>query len=67
MGLVWEEEAIVDIVADRQVLKEGVELGGVVICHVEEPFECLDAGSLFLEELDDPLLFPLVGSRGVQW
>ena len=57
----------VDIVADRQVLKEGVELGGVIIHHVEEPFEHLDVGTLFLEELDDPLLFPLVGGRGVQW
>ena len=56
----------VDVDIDRQILKEGVELGGVVIRHVEEPFECLDAGVLFLEELNDCLSFPLVGSGGVQ-
>ena len=43
-----------------------MELSGVVICHVEEPFERLDACALFLEELNDHLSFPLVGSRGVQ-
>ena len=57
----------VDIVADGRVLEEGVELGGIVVHHVEEPFECLDVGTLFLEELNDCLSFPLVGSRGVQW
>ena len=55
----------VDIVADGRVLKEGVELGGIVVCHVEEPFECPDTGT-FLEELNDHLSFPLVGSRGVR-
>ena len=56
----------VDIVADGQVLKEGVELGGIVVHHVEEPFKHLDAGMLFLEELDDHCSFPLVGVRGVR-
>ena len=42
-----------------------MELGGIVVSHVEEPFEHLDAGSLFLEELNDRLLFPLVGIGGV--
>ena len=55
----------VDIVADGRVLKEGVELGGVVVHRVEEPFEHLDEGALFLEELDDHLSLPLVGGRGV--
>ena len=44
-----------------------MELGGVVISHLEESFECLDAGSLFLEELDDRRSFPLIGSGGVWW
>ena len=55
----------VDVDVDGQILEEGVELGGVVICHVEETFEHLDSGALFLEELDDCLLFPLVGGGGV--
>ena len=57
----------VDIGADGRVLEEGVEFGGIVVHHVEEPSEHLDASALFLEELDNRLLFPLVGSRGVQW
>ena len=57
----------VDIVVDGRVLKEGVELGGVVICHIEEPFEHLDVGTLFFEELDSHCSFPLVGVGGVQW
>ena len=57
----------VDIIADGRVLEEGVELGGVVICHIEELFEHLDVGTLFLEELDNCLSFPLVGIGGVRW
>ena len=56
----------VDIIADGQVLKEGVEFSGIVVHHVKETFKCLDAGALFLEELDDHLSFPLVGGGGVQ-
>ena len=56
----------VDIITDRRVLEEGVELSSIVIHHVEEMFEHLDAGALFLEELDDRLSFPLVGGGGVQ-
>ena len=55
----------IDIVADGQVLKEGVEFGSIVVCHVKETFEHLDLGALFLEELDDCLLLPLVGGGGV--
>ena len=56
----------IDIVADGQVLKEGVEFGSIVVCHVKETFEHLDLGALFLEELDDCLLLPLVGGGGVR-
>ena len=56
----------VDVWVDGQVLEEGVELGGVVIRHLEEMSERLDAGTLFLEKLDDCFSFSLVGSGGVQ-
>ena len=56
----------IDVDADGRVLEEGVELGGVVIHHVEETLECLDSSMLFLEELDNCLSFPLVGGGGVQ-
>ena len=55
----------VDIWINGQVLEEGVEFGGVVIHHAEEMLERLDSGMLFLEELNDCLLFPLVGGGGV--
>ena len=42
-----------------------MEFGGVVVRHVEETPEHLDPGTLFLEELNDHLSFPLVGGRGV--
>ena len=42
-----------------------MELGGIVVGHLEESFEHLDAGALFLEELDNCHLFPLIGSGGV--
>ena len=57
----------VDIWVDGRVLEEGVEFGGVVICHLEETSEHLDAGTLFLEKLDDCFSFPLVGGGGVWW
>ena len=44
-----------------------MELGGIVIGHLEESSEHLEAGVLFLEELDDYRSFPLVGVGGVQW
>ena len=56
----------IDISTDGQVLEEGVELDGIVVHHVKEPFEHLDVGALFLEELNDRLSFPLVGGGGVQ-
>ena len=57
----------VDIGADGRVLEEGVEFGGIVVHHVEEPSEHLDVSALFFEKLDDHFSFPFVGSRGVWW
>ena len=56
----------VDVSTDGRVLKEGVEFGSVVVCHVEEMLEHLDSGVLFFEELDDHLSFPLVSGGGVR-
>ena len=39
--------------------------GRVLECRLPCPCECLDAGVLFFEELDDCFFFPLVGSGGV--
>ena len=57
----------VDVWVDGQVLVEGVEGGGVVVCHLEEAFEHSDAGALFFEKLDDRFSFPFVGGGGVWW
>ena len=56
----------IDVWVNRRVLKEGVECGGVVICHLEETFECPDAGALFFEKLDDCFSFSFIGSGGVR-
>ena len=56
----------VDIWVDGRVLVEGVEGGGVVVCHFEEAFERPNAGALFLEKLDNRFSFPLVGGGGVR-
>ena len=56
----------VDVWVDRQILEEAVELGGVVVYHLEETFERLDVGMLLLEKLDNCFLFSLVGSGGVR-
>ena len=56
----------VDIWIDGRILVEGVEGGGVVVCHLEEAFERPDAGVLFFEELDNRRLFPFVGGGGVR-
>ena len=55
----------VDVWVDRRVFVEGVERGGVVVCHLKESFERPNAGALFLEKLDDRFSFPLVGGGGV--
>ena len=55
----------VDVWVDRRVLEEGMELGSVVVCHLEEMSERLDAGALFLEKLDDCFSFSMVGGGGV--
>ena len=57
----------VDVWIDGRVLVEGVEGGGVVVCHLEEAFKRPDAGALFLEKLDDCFSFPFVGGGGVRW
>ena len=56
----------VDIVADGRVLKEGLQLGCIVIGHFEEPFERPDPGAFFLEKLDDCFSFSLIGGGGVR-
>ena len=56
----------IDVWVDRQVLEEGVECGGVVVRHLEEAFERLDAGTLFFEKLNNRFSFPAVGGGGVQ-
>ena len=61
-----EELSPIDVWVDRRVLEEGVELSGVVVCHLEETSEHLDAGVLFLEKLNNCFSLPLVGSGGVQ-
>ena len=56
----------IDVWVDGRVLEEGVERGGVVVCHLEEAFEHPDVGALFFEKLDNRFSFPFVGG-GVQW
>ena len=53
----------VDVWVDGRVLEEGVECGGVVVRHLEEAFEHPDAGTFFLEKLDDCFSFPFCGGR----
>ena len=43
----------IDVWVDGRVLVEGVERGGIVVCHLEELFECPNAGVFFLEKLDN--------------
>ena len=57
----------IDVWVDGRVLVEGVERGGVVVHHLEEAFECPDAGALFFEKLDDCFSFSFVGGGGVRW
>ena len=56
----------IDIWVDGRVLVEGVECGGVVVRHLEEAFECPDAGAFFFEKLDNRFSFPFVGGGGVR-
>ena len=56
----------IDVGVNRRVLVEGVECGGVVVCHLEEVFERPDAGALFFEKLDDCFSFPFIGGGGVR-
>ena len=56
----------IDVWVDRRVLEEGVECGGIVVRHLEEAFERLDAGALFFEKLDNRFSFPFIGGGGVQ-
>ena len=57
----------VDVWVDGRVLVEGVERGGVVICHLEEAFERPDAGALFFEKLDNRFSVSFIGGGGVRW
>ena len=57
----------VDVWVDGRVLVEGVECGGIVVCHLEEAFERPDAGALFFEKLDNRFSFSFVGGGGVRW
>ena len=57
----------IDVWVDGRVLEEGVECGGIVVRHLEEAFEHLDAGAFFFEKLDDCFSFPFVGGGGVRW
>ena len=65
----WHQSPVelspIDVAVDWRVLKERVELGCVIISHLEELSECFDVGMLFLEKLDDCFSFPLVGGGGV--
>ena len=56
----------IDVWVDGRILVEGVECGGVVVRHLEEAFERLDAGTLFFEKLDNRFSFPFVGGGGVR-
>ena len=56
----------VDVWVDGRVLKEVVQLGCIVVGHFEEPSEHLDAGTLFLEKLNNHFSFLAVGGGGVQ-
>ena len=56
----------IDVWVDRQVLVEGVERGGIVVCHLEEAFERPDAGALFFEKLDDRFSYSFVGGGGMR-
>ena len=56
----------IDVWVDRRVLEEVMQLGCVVVGHLEEPSERLDAGALFLEKLDNHFSFSAVGGGGVR-
>ena len=56
----------VDVWVDGRVLKECLEFCGIVVGGVEELFEHPDAGTLFLEKLNNCFSFPLVGGGGVR-
>ena len=56
----------VDVWVDGQVLEEHLEFCSIVVSGVEEAFERPDAGTLFLEKLDNRFSFPLVGGGGVR-
>ena len=56
----------VNVIVDGRVLEERLEFLGVVVSHLEESFECPDAGAFFFEELDDCFSFPLVGGGGMR-
>ena len=56
----------VDVWVDGRVLEEGVELGSIVVHHLEETLERLDLCTFLLEELDDCLPLSLIGDGGVR-
>ena len=56
----------VDVWVDGRVLEEGVELGSIVVRHLEETLERLDLCVFLLEELDDCLPLSLIGDGGVR-
>ena len=57
----------VDVWVDGRVLEEVMQLSNIVVGHLEEPSEHLDAGPLFFEKLDNCFSFSAVGSGGVRW